>query len=132
MIRLNASTGISSEFGVAHRPTGIAFDGTNVWVTNQGSNDVAKILASTGATLGTYPVGLAPIASIFDGTNIWVANNKSNAVTKLLASTSANVGTYPAGTTLFGIAFDGTNIWVTNNQKQHRDQTASLDWCHRE
>ena len=38
------------------QPQGIAFDGTNMWVTNMG-NDNATKLSPAGATLGTYPVG---------------------------------------------------------------------------
>ena len=77
---------------------------------------MTKLLASTGATVGTYPVGTNPGAIAFDGTNIWVANSQSSSVTKLLASTGATVGTFtdPVGPPT-GLAFDGTNIWVLNN-----------------
>ena len=103
--------------------TEILFDGTNIWVTG-GSNSVTKLLASTGAIVGTYPAGPNPAGITFDGTNIWVTNNEgfsvSGPVTELLASTGATVGTYhmagsygvPLGP--FGITFDGTNIWVTD------------------
>jgi hypothetical protein len=98
-------------------PWGLAFDGANIWVTNNGGNTLTKILASTGATVGTYaPAGLdGPYGIAFDGTNIWVANNLSGNVIELLASTGATVGTYPVGSLPFGIAFDGTNIWVANS-----------------
>ena len=39
---------------------GIAFDGTNIWVSNSTAATVTKLLASTGATLGTYTVGNTP------------------------------------------------------------------------
>ena len=97
-------------------PFGITFDGTNIWVTDVGSNSVTKLLASTGAAVGNYSTGSAPWAIAFDGANIWVANAGDGTVTKLLASTGALVGTYStrAGTNAVGIAFDGTNIWVAN------------------
>jgi len=38
----------------------VAFDGANIWVTNEGSNNVTKLQASVGANLGTFPVGGAP------------------------------------------------------------------------
>ena len=41
---------------VGSDPLAIAFDGTNMWVTNDGGNDVTE-LSPTGATLGTFPVG---------------------------------------------------------------------------
>jgi len=101
-------------FGVGASPAGIAFDGTNIWVANEGGNSVSKLLASTGSVVGTYPVGADPIAITFDGGNIWVANLGSDTVTKLLASTGAAIGTYPVGPEPQNIVFDGTNIWITN------------------
>ena len=80
-------------------PQSIAFDGVNIWVIS-GSN-VTKVLASTGASVGTYPArgssatGLPSATALaFDGANIWVADYYSNSVTKLLASTGSIVGTY--------------------------------------
>ncbi len=64
-------------------PFGVAFDGANIWVTSFGSDNVAKLRASDGATLGTFAVGSLPDAVAFDGANIWVANELSNTVSKL-------------------------------------------------
>jgi DNA-binding beta-propeller fold protein YncE len=47
---------------------------------------VTKVLASTGAVVGTYAVGSEPYGVAFDGTNIWVANSGSNSVTKIGAT----------------------------------------------
>ncbi len=63
-------------------PIGIAFDGTNMWVTNGSSTTVTK-LSPTGATLGTFSVGSSPQGLAFDGTHMWVANYGSNDVTEL-------------------------------------------------
>jgi DNA-binding beta-propeller fold protein YncE len=43
-------------------------------VPNQQSNDVTKLRASDGATLGTFNVGYLPQGTAFDGANIWVMN----------------------------------------------------------
>jgi DNA-binding beta-propeller fold protein YncE len=42
-----------------------------------------KLLASSGAVLGTYPVGSYPQAVAFDGANVWVTNLVSNTVTMI-------------------------------------------------
>jgi DNA-binding beta-propeller fold protein YncE len=63
----------------------VAFDGTNIWVANNSDNTLTKLLASTGATLGTFTVGAAPVGLAFDGANIWVANQGSSSVTKIPA-----------------------------------------------
>ncbi|MBM3663280.1 MAG: YncE family protein [Actinobacteria bacterium] len=102
---------------VGPRPVGVAFDGTNIWVTIAGSNYVKRINAATGVVVGApIPVGLGPVGVAFDGTNIWVTNVGSNNVTRINAATGAVVGAPIAvgGTGPQGVAFDGTNIWVTN------------------
>ncbi len=101
-------------FSVGQGPRGLAFDGTNIWVTNSGSNTVTELNASTGTTVGTYPVGTYPWGIAFDGTNIWVANAFNNNVTELSASTGSTIATYSVGTIPTGVVFDGTNIWVAN------------------
>ena len=98
---------------------GIAFDGANIWVTNQNSNSVTKLRANDGAVLGQFGVGGNPVGVAFDGANIWVANGGSSNVTKLRASDGALQGTFPVvgggSGGPQGIAFDGANIWVTSS-----------------
>jgi YVTN family beta-propeller protein len=55
-------------------PAGIAFDGTNLWIANCGTNTVTVLRASDGTNLGTIAVGSYPQGVAFDGNNIWVAN----------------------------------------------------------
>jgi hypothetical protein len=82
------------DFAAGNAPNAVAFDGANIWVTNQVSNTVTKLRASDGANLGTYAVGTNPLALTFDGANIWVANLSSANVTKLRASDGANLGNF--------------------------------------
>ncbi len=114
---------------VGDSPYGVAFDGTNVWVTNEFSNSVTKIQASTGTVIGTYAVGQSPAGIVFDGTNIWTANFYDGTVTELLASTGATVATYDAGIgmcTIVGIAYDGANIWVTESRYGHGTRVVKM------
>lgn len=76
---------------------------------------MTKLLAATGAVVGTYPVGSNPYGVAFDGPNIWVTNTGSNNVTKLQAPGGQVMGTFSVGIAPFGIAFDGANIWVANS-----------------
>lgn len=69
-------------FPVGNGPDAMAFDGTNMWVTNFGSNTVTE-LSPTGATLRTVTVGSNPDAIAFDGTDMWVADGGDNTVTEL-------------------------------------------------
>jgi hypothetical protein len=104
----------TADFPMALGPSGVAFDGANIWVTNGGANRVTKLRASDGTILGTFPVGNLPGGVAFDGAHIWVANYLRDDVTKLRASDGANLGAFPVGTKPEGIAFDGANVWVAN------------------
>ena len=69
-----AGTPIVQTLRVGNSPTGLAFDGGNVWVVNDLDNNVMKLRDADGALLGTFNVGLYPVRAAFDGTNIWVTN----------------------------------------------------------
>src|SRR5450432_1104073 len=53
----NASDAFLQRFPVGFEPSGLAFDGTNIWVVNQRSNTVTKLRARDGANEGTFAVG---------------------------------------------------------------------------
>ena len=103
----------ASSFSVGAYPYGIAFDGSNIWVTNNGSNTVTKLKAGDGSLVGTYAVGIEPWGIVL-GSSIRVTNSGDSTVTKLNASDGALVGTYAVTGGAQAVAFGGTNIWVTN------------------
>ena len=97
-------------------PAGVAFDGTNIWVTNQGSGTVSKINPSTNTVTATVTVGSfgsGPSGVAFDGTNIWVTNRGSGTVSKINPTTNTVTATVAGLSGPYGVAYDGTNIWVT-------------------
>jgi YVTN family beta-propeller protein len=62
VLRANATTGAYiDQLPAGKSPVGLAFDGTNVWVTNYNDNTVMKLDGKTGKVLGTIPVGLNPL-----------------------------------------------------------------------
>jgi DNA-binding beta-propeller fold protein YncE len=72
----------TADFTVGNEPFGLAFDGANMWVTNELGGSVTKLRASDGSNLGVFPVGDGPTGVAFDGANIWVANGSSGTVSK--------------------------------------------------
>lgn len=80
---------LTQRITVGTSPSGVIFDGTNLWTANRGSGNVTKVRASDGAVLGTYPVGTFPLYITFDGSNIWVVNAQSQNLTKLRARDGA-------------------------------------------
>jgi outer membrane protein assembly factor BamB len=98
-------------FAVGTDPQGIAFDGANMWVANQKSNNITKLRVSDGAVLGTYTTASQSSNVVFDGTYIWVSCTGS--VVKLNAANGALIAKYSAGGP-YGVAFDGADVWVSN------------------
>jgi DNA-binding beta-propeller fold protein YncE len=82
--KLQASNGavlgtFSLNAGMA--PYGVAFDGTNVWVTS--SRGVAELSASSGATLGVFQTPSLNTGGVaFDGAYVWVAGFDKGIVSK--------------------------------------------------
>jgi outer membrane protein assembly factor BamB len=105
---------LTTAFGVGSAPTGVAFDGKDIWVTNFTSNDVTKLQASDGALLGTLAAGSSPSGVAFDGANMWIANQGSSSVTRLRASDGTSLGSFPVVFSPIAVVFDGVNIWVAN------------------
>ena len=97
---------------VGTTPYGVSSDGTNVWVTNLGSNTVSQIDATTGSIVRTINVGNSPQGVSSDGTNVWVANSGSNTVTQINATTGSVVRTIGVGDTPRGIFSNGIYVWV--------------------
>ena len=113
--RINAATNAFATFNVGSgsqsAPSGLAFDGTNMWITAFADNAVIK-MALDGSVLGTYSVGSGPKSLVFDGANMWVANTGSNTVTKLRASDGALLDTFDVDGSPSCVVFDGINVWV--------------------
>src|SRR4051794_26386353 len=108
-----------------NNPFGLAFDGTNVWIANSGSDSVSKMNPATGTMTETaLPAGSLPLEVAFDGTNMWVTDNGTGKVSKIVASTGVKVGDFNTSlipdvaiSAPIGVAFDGTNVWVANDGK---------------
>ena len=97
-------------------PRGVFYDGTSIWVTDQGDGTL-KRLDATGAIVQSVSVGANPGLPVFDGTNIWVPG--SSGVTVVQAGNGAVLTTiFPDGTNLLSnssaAAFDGERVLVTN------------------
>lgn len=117
-LRWWAANRSGASFAVGSQPSGVAFDGSNIWVSNHADGTVTKLRASDGENLGTFAAGVNPSTVAFDGANIWVANYGSNTVTKLRASDGALLNTITVGSRPWGLAFDGVHMWVSCYQAQ--------------
>jgi len=62
-----------TDFTVGSGPISLAFDGTSIWVANEGGS-VSKLLASDGSPQGTFLVQGSPTALISSAQTIWVSD----------------------------------------------------------
>ena len=65
-----------------NEPNGLAFDTSgNLWVANNGANQVLELNPTTGAVLNTITTGISgPTRLEFVGTNLYVTNFTSNTI----------------------------------------------------
>ncbi len=104
-------------------PYDIAFDGSNLWVTNDGNNSVVEFSRSGSLVRslsgGSYGFD-GPSDIAVAGGHLWVTNELGNSVTELNTSDGSWVRTISGGSYGFvfpaGIAFDGTHLWVANTE----------------
>ena len=141
------TTGSADGIGTAatfSSPTGITTDGTNLYLTDYGSNTVRKIVIATGAVstiagtpgttgsadgTGTAATFHSPAGITTDGVNLYVADTNNSTVRRIefatgVVTTLAGTAGAPgwadgigAGANFsypFGITTDGTNLYVAD------------------
>ena len=80
-----ASATVERTISTGVNPMGIAYDGTNVWVTDPGASTIWKVdpLAGTATSSTT---GAGGWTAVFDGTSLWTTDNGSNSVNRIPVS----------------------------------------------
>jgi hypothetical protein len=64
-------------------PSGVAFDGANIWVTDPSGDEVIQLRARDGKVLRTVFVPDDPDGVAFDGANIWATSDQTDLVTEV-------------------------------------------------
>ncbi len=136
------ATGAAASF---NNPSGIAIDGTSLYVADSGNSTIRKIVTSTGAvTTFAGKAGIighadgtgaaasfnSPSGITTDGTNLYVADSGNNTIRKIVISTGA-VTTFAGKAGIIGhadgrgakatfnspsgITTDGTNLYIADN-----------------
>lgn len=100
-------------------PSGVAFDGSNFWVSMADAGLVYKYQPQGGSfeflgfSIDTID---APGHMAFDGTNLWICNHQgsgSNAVVIVNPQTGATIASV-LPESAHALAFDGTHMWVSH------------------
>ncbi len=112
--KVRASDGaVLGTYPVGVYPTGIAFDGADVWVASTNGPGVYELRASDGERLGGHAIGSNPDAVAFDGVNVWVGDYWGG-VYKVSADGGAVLDHYEVSEVglVTTVAFDGAHVWV--------------------
>jgi hypothetical protein len=101
----------------AGKANGMAWDGTNMWIGQEGgqlwycdtSGTVIRSIPAPNST-SSNPRGLA-----FDGTYLWVGAQTAGMIYEVDPSDGTVINTYvsPCANLQQGLAFDGTYLWAT-------------------
>ena len=116
LFKLDDSGAILQTVTVGVNPIFPTFDGTNIWVPNEGGT-VSVVRASTGAVLATLTGNglLGPLGSAFDGQRVLVTNFSGNSVSLWRAADLSPLGSFATGasTNPIGACSDGLYFWIT-------------------
>ena len=114
-LRLDGTVEGTYEAGQGN-PSGILFDGENIWTVSSVGYYLVKMRDSDASIIATYPLGIygGSYHLTYDGENIWVAAFLDNSVFKVRASDGTIIATFAVGQYPLGIVYDGTDIWVTS------------------
>ena len=96
-------------------PWGVAFDGSHIWVANEGSGNVSEIDVAGHTVINTVTVGGNPVGVAFDGSHIWVSNVNDTVSEISDTPTPTVINTVTVGSDPGAVAFDGSHIWVSND-----------------
>ena len=100
---------------VGNSPWGVAFDGSHIWVANDGSGTVSEVDVASHIVINTVTVGGNPVGVAFDGSHIWVSNVNDTVSEISDTSTPSVINTVTVGSDPGAVAFDGSHIWVSND-----------------
>ncbi len=118
VVKFRPSDGqILGAYPVGPSPSGIVYDGANIWVGND-NGELVKIRASDGLNLGVFPAfpnSSTPGDLAYDGTHIWATNSSNDSVAVIRASDGSWVNSIKTGHRPNGIVFDGASMWVANH-----------------
>lgn len=110
---------------VGSEPLGVAYDPTSneVYVANQGSNNVSVFNGTTGASVANIAVGFGPRGLAYDAATgqVFVADGGDFAVSVISTSIHAVVATIAVGSDPYGVAVDNRTdtVYVTNENSSN-------------
>jgi YVTN family beta-propeller protein len=95
-------------------PSAFAFDGTNLWVSNQSGDELQAINPATGLISFTVPTSPGVSALTFDGTRLWAANQQLNTLTAIDPKTIQVTRVISTEVRPYAVLLAERRLWVVN------------------
>ena len=97
-------------------PTGLAFDGSHLWLADLDSATLNELDPATGKVLRSIDApGYAPMGLAWDGAKLWVLDASEKSVYALDPKSGLTVKALPLDTdTPEGLAWDGSDLWMAD------------------
>jgi hypothetical protein len=114
LLKLDSSGAVLQTVTVGSGPGFPVFDGSNIWVPNQGSQTVTVVRASSGSVLATLTGNglFGPFVAAFDGQRVLVTDNSGSAVSLWKSADLTPMGSLALGASPRGACSDGVNFWI--------------------
>ncbi len=101
-------------------PTGMTFDGKNLWLADYKADMLFKLDISTGEILSQIPSpGFWPMGLAWDGKYLWNVDSKQKKIFKVDSKTGAILNTIDTPSdNPDGLVWDGSTLWISDYKKK--------------
>lgn len=110
-------------------PTGLAFDGTNIWLADRKSDEIICLSADDGSLISKiespayWPMGLT-----WDGKYLWNSDKKTNKIYQIDPDKGTILKSLPyPGKSPKDLAWDGEYLWIADNLQNKIYQISTTD-----
>jgi hypothetical protein len=131
IVRIDVDGQEEASFDAPGDPSGLAFDGTNLWVMDSAAGTVYQ-LDQNGDQTGTLtpPAGVSP-GIAHDGQHLWAADWANGRLYQINPANGQVLSTATtdqfAGQTIFGITRVGDYLWLSTTTGVYRISTSTGD-----
>jgi hypothetical protein len=107
---------VSFPFDLKETPTvtGLAWDGTNFWVSDVANEMIYQLDLNTGKRLKGFPYDGTPNGLIWGGNSLWVVSKDRLAIEKVTLTGELLLSLAIQGTWPSGLAWDGKYFWYSD------------------
>lgn len=115
LLSLNYNSGaVIRELESESPPTGVCYDGDDLWITVRNSTQIIKLNIVTGATIRALTLTRGDFGPIdYWGSRLYITDRLTNSVLVVDPETGRiEKALSNPGFSLNGVAFDGVNLWI--------------------